>query len=58
MWDKEISPSGRNILARDSASPDHNIHPSSEISLSHIDTHDGFYQSHTNVMSIQYVNLK
>ena len=43
MWD--ISTSGMNILIRDSASlvPDKNIHPSGEISLSHMATHDGFY---------------
>ena len=40
-----ISPSGMNILIQDSASlvPDNNIHPWCEISLSHMDTHDGFY---------------
>ena len=46
-WDKEISPSVMNILMKDSTSPVpvQNIHPSGEISLSHMDTHDGFYES-------------
>ena len=41
MWDKEMLPSGMNILIKDSASlvPDKNIHPS----ISHMDTHDAFY---------------
>ena len=38
MWKKEISPSGMNILIKDSTSlvPDQNIHPSGAISLSHL----------------------
>ena len=54
MWGKEISPSGMNILIRDSPSlvPDKNIHPSGEISLSHMDTHDGFYYSLSVCLSV------
>ena len=45
MWDKEILFLGVNISVTASLLPDQNIHSSGEISLSHIDTREGFYES-------------